>query len=104
MYKSIFNIFMTNTTKTKKITKPAKYIRLLIDSKTQLCIDEVKRENPLFSDADVLYYTLGKYVVTDKGYVKKPDDIFERIRFLNKDEPELSEDEIFQILKDNDLM
>jgi hypothetical protein len=92
------------TQNTKKVTKPVKYLRLPIDFKTQICIDKVKQENPLFSDADVMFYTLGKYVVTEKGYIKKPSNILDRIEFLNKDEPELTEDEIFQILKDNDLM
>jgi hypothetical protein len=98
---------MTNTTIAKNTTKklnPIKYLRLPIDFKTRLCIDKVKQENPLFSDADVMYYTLGKYFVTEKGYIKKPSNILDRIKFLNKDQPELSEDEIFQILKDNDLM
>ena len=94
----------TITKNTIKKPKPIKYLRLPIDLNTQLCIDKVKQENPLFSDADVMYYTLGKYVVTEKGYIKKPLDILDRIKFLNKDQPELSEDEIFQILKDNDLM
>jgi hypothetical protein len=95
---------MSVTTIAKK-TKPIKYLRLTIDTKTQSFIDQVKFKNPLFSDADVLYYTLGKYIVTDKGYQAKSNfRIGEILREVNQSQTELTEDQIFQILKDNDLM
>jgi hypothetical protein len=90
---------------TKKLSKPVKYLRLPVDLKTQMYINQVKRENPYFSDVDVVFYMMGKYIV-NTGFINKPSNvrIGEILNEVNPNQSNLSEDEIFQILKDNNLM
>jgi hypothetical protein len=91
----------------KKVTKPVKYLRLPIDFKTQGLINQVKLENPFFSDVDAIFYMAGKYAITNRGYLERPKPNFRIGKILqevNKDEQELTEDQMFQILKDNNLM
>jgi hypothetical protein len=89
----------------KKMSKPVKYLRLPVDLKTQMYIDRVKRQNPYFSDVDVVFYMMGKYIVNNNVVNKSADDrIGEILEEVNPNPSNLSEDEIFQIFKDNDLM
>jgi hypothetical protein len=91
----------------KKLSKPVKYLRLPIDTKTQNLIDQVKLENPFFSDVDAVFYMAGKYAVTNRGYQEKSKSNFrigEILREVNQNQTELTEDQMFQILKDNELM
>lgn len=90
---------------TKKMSKPVKYLRLPVDLKTQMYIDRVKRQNPYFSDVDVVFYMMGKYIVNNSFANKSANDrIGEILEEVNPNPSNLSEDEIFQILKDNNLM
>jgi hypothetical protein len=98
---------MTNATIAKNTTKklnPIKYLRLPVDLKTQMYINQIKRQNPYFSDVDVVFYMMGKYIVNNNSPLNESINIFDRLREIHKDTPEMTEDEIFQILKDNDLM
>jgi hypothetical protein len=89
----------------KKITK---FIRVPIDEKTDALINEILRENPLFSQLDAIRYIIGKQIIFEsqsKRY-KARVDFVNWLRSLDDQRVGeiLSEDEQFQLLKDNDLM
>jgi hypothetical protein len=89
----------------KKMSKPVKYLRLPVDLKTQMYIDRVKKQNPYFSDVDVVFYMMGKYIVNNNFANKSANSrIGEILEEVNPNPSNLSEDETFQILKDNNLM
>ena len=94
----------TITKNTIKKPKPIRYLRLPVDLKTQMYINQIKRQNPYFSEVDVVFYMMGKYIVNNSNPLNESTNIFDRLREIHKDTPEMTEDEIFQILKDNDLM
>lgn len=87
---------MTTLTKKSK-TSQIKYIRIPVDSKTKTFLDKIKLENPLFSDVDSFKFVLGKYFTSSN----QPNNVFDKIRAQLANEPELTEDQIFGILKQN---
>lgn len=86
---------------TKK-TKIQKFLRLPIDEKTDRLIQDIIVENPFFTPLDAIRFILGKYI--KQGSRQKALKYFAELKKIHKDTPNLSEDEIFKILEENDLM
>lgn len=95
--------------KTKRVVKASsgvKYIRIPVDENTIFLLEEIKRENPFFSDVDSVRYILGKFAIQNNIQANRQKLMmnFEELKALHKNTPKYSEDEIFQILRDNDVM
>ena len=88
-------------TKTKA-SNSIKYIRIPVDTKTQSFLDQIKSNNPLFSDVDAAKFSMGKYFSTIASNDK--DKIRQILKDVNPTKNDLTEDQIFDILKQNDLM
>ncbi len=88
-------------TKTKT-SNSIKYIRIPVDTKTQSFLDKIKSNNPLFSDVDAAKFSMGKYFSTIATNDK--DKIRQILKDVNPTKNDLTEGQIFDILKQNDLM
>ena len=89
-----------------KIKSVGKYIRIPVDDSTIYLLEEIKRENPFFSDVDSVRYILGKFAVQNNLQANRQKLMmsFEELKAMHKDTPKHTEEEIFQILRDNQVM
>ena len=87
-------------TKTKT-SNSIKYIRIPADTKTQSFLDQIKSNNPLFSDVEAKF-SMGKYFSTISGNNKSK--VGQILKNVNTTKNDLTDDQIFDILKQNDLM
>ena len=83
-----------------KISKVQKFLRLPIDSKTQLLIEDIIAENPFFTPLDAIRYILGKHI-RQNNRKKMLDWLKQNVD--GKNLPNMSEDEIFAIVESEKL-
>lgn len=97
----------TKNNKIKKSTKKVisrKYIRVPVDAKVDRLLKVIQEDNPLFTETDAILYVLGKSIKEQYRDKFIDNDIFDWIRTAHKDTPEYTQDEIFDILRKNQLM
>ena len=100
---------LATVSKTKKkspTSKTVKYLRLPLDQDTLELIKSVQNDNPFLSELEVMRYILGRFAVQNSYQSPKAQllKMFDELMEKHKNTPKLSEDEIFKILEENDLM
>ena len=84
-----------------------RYIRFPVDATIDQLFSQLKSENPFFSELDIVRFILGKFARQNEYQLQpesKFDNVFGQLKELHKDTPPMTEDQIFKILENNDLM
>lgn len=100
---------ISTISKSKKklsVSSSVKYLRLPLDEDTLGLIKSVQNDNPFLSELEVMRYILGKFAIQNS--YKKPKTklikLFQELKQKHLNTSKLSEEEVFKILEENDLM
>jgi hypothetical protein len=99
MYLGINYFIMQKTLTKSKTTKVAdlKFLRLPIDDLTKTILDEVKNDNPYFTDLDSVRWIIGKFY-KNNSRKKMLSWLSQNVKSQNL--PKMTEDEIFLQIQD----